>query len=100
MNLAPDVQEQYYDKYWNKIERCCGNELDSFVRNYLTIKTGTIPNLKKIYISFKEYTKSFEGIEEILQDMLIYANTYRDIKAYQVGDKKPMRQPKDLIYLT
>ena len=102
MNLAPNIQEQFYDKYWNKIEKCSGNELDSFVRNYLTIKQGVIPNQKKIYFAFKEYTKRYDGIEEVLKEMLIYANTYRDIKEYQVGDKDTNEIAKrlDLLDMT
>lgn len=102
MNLAPNIQEQFYDKYWNKIEKCSGNELDSFVRNYLTIKQSVIPNQKKIYFAFKEYTKRYDGIEEVLKEMLIYANTYRDIKEYQVGDKDTNEIAKrlDLLDMT
>jgi uncharacterized protein with ParB-like and HNH nuclease domain len=102
MNLAPNIQEQFYDKYWNKIEKCSGNELDGFVRNYLTIKQGVIPNQKKIYFAFKEYTKRYDGIEEVLKEMLIYANTYRDIKEYQVGDKDTNEIAKrlDLLDMT
>ena len=102
MNLAPSIQEQFYDKYWNKIEKCSGNELDGFVRNYLTIKQGVIPNQRKIYFAFKEYTKRYDGIEEVLKDMLIYANTYRDIKEYQVGDKDTNEIAKrlDLLDMT
>ena len=102
MNLAPNIQEQFYDKYWNKIEKCSGNELDGFVRNYLTIKQGVIPNQKKIYFAFKEYTKRYDDIEEVLKEMLIYANTYRDIKEYQVGDKDTNEIAKrlDLLDMT
>lgn len=102
MNLAPNIQEQFYDKYWNKIEKCSGNELDGFVRNYLTIKQGVIPNQGKIYFAFKEYTKRYDDIEEVLKNMLIYANTYRDIKEYQVGDKDTNEIAKrlDLLDMT
>ena len=102
MNLAPEIQEQFYDKYWNKIEKCSGNELDSFVRNYLTIKQSVIPNQKKIYFAFKEYTKNYDGIEDVLKEMLVYANTYRDIKTYQVGDKETNEIAKrlDLLDMT
>ena len=102
MNLAPEIQEKFYDKYWNKIEKCSGNELDSFVRNYLTIKQSVIPNQKKIYFSFKEYTKNYDGIEDVLKEMLVYANTYRDIKTYQVGDKETNEIAKrlDLLDMT
>lgn len=88
MNLESDIQEQYYDKYWNKIEKCCCNELDSFVRNYLTVKQGSIPTLKSIYSTFKSYTKSINNIEEVLNDMLKYAFSYQDIITYNLnGDE-------------
>ena len=63
MNLSPEVQEAYYDQYWNQIEKYCHNELDMFVRNYLTIKQGIIPTLKGIYPAFKAYTKNKGDIE-------------------------------------
>lgn len=102
MNLAPNIQEQYYDKYWNKIEKCSGNELDGFVRNYLTIKQGVIPNQKKIYFAFKEYARCYDSMEEVLKEMLVYANTYRNIKEYQVGDKDTNEIAKrlDLLDMT
>ena len=102
MNLEPKVQEEYYDKYWNKIEKYSGDELDSFVRNYLTIETGVIPNLRKIYFSFKDYTRKYDGIEEVLKEMLVYAKTYNDIKTYQVGDKDTNEIAKrlDLLDMT
>lgn len=86
MNLEPDVQENYYDKYWNKIEKCSRDELDGFVRNYLTIKKGVIPTLKGIYPAFKEYTKAQRDIESILKDMLIYAQAYQAVVTFNVGN--------------
>lgn len=86
MNLPPVVQERYYDSYWNKIEKCCRNELDSFVRNYLTVKLGSIPTLKGIYPTFKSYTKKVDNIEGVLSDMLIYANSYHDIVTFNLRD--------------
>ena len=86
MNLEPDVQENYYDKYWNKIEKCSRDELDGFVRNYLTIKKGVIPTLKGIYPAFKEYTKVHGDIESVLKDMLVYAQAYQAVVTFNVGD--------------
>lgn len=86
MNLEPKIQEDYYDRYWNKIEKCSHDELDAFVRNYLTIKQKVIPTLKGIYPAFKAYTKANGDIETILKDMLVYAYAYQDIVTYQIGD--------------
>lgn len=102
MNLTPDVQEDYYDKYWNKIEKCSRDELDMFVRNYLTIKQRTIPTLKGIYPAFKSYTKIKGDIESVLQDMLVYAYAYKDIVSFNVGDEDANEAAKrlDLLDMT
>ena len=87
MNLNSDEQEVYYDKYWNKIEKCCRSELDNFIRNYLTIKQGFIPTLKGIYPAFKSYAKINANIESVLMDMLLYAVAYKEIITFDVGDE-------------
>lgn len=102
MNLEPVVQESYYDKYWNKIERCSRDELDGFVRNYLTIKQGAIPTLRGIYPAFKAYTKAQGNIEAILQDMLVYAAAYQDVVTFNVGNEGANEVAKrlDLLDMT
>lgn len=85
MGLTPEVQERYYDSYWNKIEKLSLQELDSFVRNYLTIVTGVIPNIRNIYAAFKQYAKQVNDIESILQDMLRYAQAYNKMMTCAVG---------------
>ena len=102
MNLEPAVQESYYDKYWNKIEKCSRDELDGFVRNYLTVKRGVIPTLKGIYPAFKAYTKSRGDIESVLQDMLVYACAYQDVVSFNIGDDDANEVAKrlDLLDMT
>lgn len=102
MNLPPVVQERYYDSYWNKIEKCCRNELDSFVRNYLTVKLGSIPTLKGIYPTFKNYTKKVNDIEGVLSDMLRYASSYKDIVTFNLRDSETNEIAKrlDLLDMT
>lgn len=102
MNLSPDIQEAYYDRYWNKIEKCSCDELDGFIRNYLTIKQGVIPTLKGIYPAFKSYTKTKGNVESVLQDMLVYASAYKDIVTFNVGDNdaNEVAQRLDLLDMT
>ena len=88
MGFKPDVQERLYDKYWNKIEKLSSKELDSFIRNYLTIMTGVIPNIRNIYSAFKIYAKQVNDIEAILQDMLRYAQAYNKIINCSIGSNK------------
>lgn len=102
MNLEPAVQESYYDKYWNKIEKCSRDELDGFIRNYLTVKRGVIPTLKGIYPAFKAYTKSLGDIESVLQDMLVYACAYQDVVSFNISDDDANEVAKrlDLLDMT
>ena len=102
MGLAPDVQERYYDNYWNKIERYCNETLDSFIRNYLTIVTGVIPNIKSIYSAFKEYSKKQGDIEALLADMLRYAGAYQRITSFNLGSEEANEIAKrlDLLDMT
>ncbi len=77
MGLSSKEQDEYYDKYWNKIEVCTKYDVSSFVRDYLSIKQLAIPSQKKIYISFKDYVDSKAmAVEELLQDLLAYAKRY------------------------
>ena len=99
MNLTPEVQNKYYDDYWNKIEKCTKEALDGFVRNYLTIKEGVIPTLKGIYTSFKAYAKKKDDIEVVLQDMLRYAYAYDKIVNCKVGSPETNEIAKRLELL-
>lgn len=100
MGMSEDQQEKFYDLYWNKIEHNCDNGLDSFVRDYLTIITGTIPPQRKIYSFFKEYVKeNVTDIEAILKDMLRYSDVYYKITTFNVGSAKANDIAKRLDYL-
>ena len=80
MGLSLHEQEHYYTKYWNEIEKNTGYDVSSFVRDYLSIKQQTIPNLKNVYPSFKSFRQEAERdgqtTEDILKDMLAYARRY------------------------
>lgn len=90
MRLSAQEQEDYYNKYWFCIEQYTGNEIDSFIRNYLTIKTGVITPANKVYYAFKSYTLEHNvgRVEEMLKDMLHFAEIFRDIKHATVGDEQ------------
>lgn len=78
MGLPAKEQEEYYDKYWNRIEECTKYDVSSFIRDYLSIKQMTIPSQRKIYINFKEYVEmsSLEA-EALLKELLDYAKRYK-----------------------
>jgi uncharacterized protein with ParB-like and HNH nuclease domain len=79
MGLKPaKIQEQYYEKYWHRIEKCTNYDVSSFVRDYLSIKLQSTPAIKKVYLSFKEFmeNKPFANKEELMEDLLSYARRY------------------------
>lgn len=47
MNQPPQVQNQFYEEYWLKIERCTRNDVSPFVRDYLSIKRQSTPSVNK-----------------------------------------------------
>ena len=48
MGLPTKQQNNFYEKYWNKIEVCTGYEVSAFVRDYLSVKQQSTPALNKI----------------------------------------------------
>ena len=77
MGMSPKDQELYYDEYWTKIEKCTGNNVSGFVRDYLSLKTQVTPNIEKVYQSFKQYVEENElPVEKLLSDLLQYARFY------------------------
>lgn len=78
MSLPANVQNDYYENYWNKIEECTRYDVSAFVRDYLSIKQLEIPSQKKIYASFKNYVeRTSPQTKELLEDLLEYARRYR-----------------------
>ena len=51
MGLPTREQDEYYDKYWNRIEECTKYDVSAFVRDYLSVKQLVISSQKKIYVS-------------------------------------------------
>lgn len=85
MGQTAELQETFYNNYWSRIEKNCGDAIDNFVRDYLTVKNGIIPNLKKIYSSFKAYAHR-GNIEAILQEMTRFSGFYHQVKDNDLGD--------------
>lgn len=77
MGLPTKQQNQYYEKYWNRIEVNTEYDVSSFIRDYLSVKRQTTPAFSKIYFMFKEYVED-EGVqtEDLLKDLLSYSKNY------------------------
>ena len=63
MGLDPDHQTRLYEEHWRPMEVAFGQEayridFDGFMRHYLTVKTGDIPNVRAVYQEFKRHAGS------------------------------------------
>lgn len=78
MGLPNDQQTKFYDKYWNRIENHTDYNVSSFVRDYLSIKQQSTPNMNSVYPAFKKYVEDTDqaDIEPLLKDLLEYAKRY------------------------
>ncbi len=91
METEVEKQESFYNKYWRAMEEEFEQNkklFDRFVRHYLTIKTGNIPNIKKVYVDFKRYQQE-RGIETevLLQDLQKYCGYFCRIVFKKEADK-------------
>lgn len=62
MGLEQEPQIRLYEQYWRPMEVAFGQEaygthFDAFMRHYLTVKTGEIPNINAVYDAFKEHAR-------------------------------------------
>jgi len=91
MGKPKDIQEKFYEVYWNPIERNTQYKVDSFIRDYLTYQERIIPKKDKIYTSFKKYVhKNYpEGnIENLLKELLKFSSYYKRIAFSQDDNPK------------
>ncbi|WRG40318.1 DUF262 and DUF1524 domain-containing protein [Helicobacter pylori] len=91
METEVGKQEDFYNQYWRAMEEDFKqNEtlFNRFVRHYLTIKTGEVPNIKKVYEAFKDYQQK-EGIEieDLLKDLQKYCGYFCQIAFKKEADK-------------
>ncbi|HOB27259.1 MAG TPA: DUF262 and DUF1524 domain-containing protein [Bacteroidales bacterium] len=79
MRLDGETQKRLYEDYWRPMELEFGQEaysssFDSFMRHYLTMKTGNIPKIDEVYEEFKNYFyNSQRDNEEELKELKKYA---------------------------
>nr|WP_187914491.1 DUF262 domain-containing protein [Helicobacter pylori] len=86
-----EKQKDFYNGYWRAMEEDFKQNktlFDRFVRHYLTIKTGEIPNIKKVYEAFKDYQQK-EGIEieDLLKDLQKYCGYFCQIAFKKEANK-------------
>lgn len=91
MKLPSSQQERVYKNYWEKLEsKVSKDDINKFIRYYLAFKTRELANENKLYFAFKNYREknSSKQIEDVLSDILVFAEFYNQIKRAKISDKK------------
>lgn len=94
MGLEQDLQDRLYDVYWRPIEARFGNGeagglFDRFMRDYLTVKTRTIPNIRDVYEEFKAYRAGGGGgkdVEALVADIARHARFFANMARESESD--------------
>ncbi len=89
MGLEPVLQTKLYEQFWRPMEvdfgqEAYGTHFDGFMRHYLTVMTGEIPNINAIYDAFKGHARTSRAdfadekshIESLVREIRYYARHF------------------------
>ena len=103
MGQEPDFQNRLYEEYWLPMEQSFGNEytkrFDRFIRDYLTLQTRHIPNVRAIYEKFKVHLpiiEKSENLKKTLENISCYAKHYVNIALLEEKDPELQECFKDI----
>jgi len=92
MGLEKQEQDNLYNDYWSPMEKSFSYAkhstlFDRFMRDYLTINTGKIPNIKDVYSAFKLYTQN-KHIKDLVADVYKYSKYFVNIALEKEEDSE------------
>jgi uncharacterized protein with ParB-like and HNH nuclease domain/predicted transport protein len=105
MGLEPNLQTRLYEDYWRPMELdfgqdAYGTHFDSFMRHYLTVKTGAVPRISEVYDAFKTHARSpkaaKEGVESLVEDIRRFARYFCSMALGAETDRDLKRAFQDL----
>ncbi len=85
MGLEPALQTRLYEDFWRPMEvdfgqEAYGTHFDAFMRHYLTVKSGEIPNVSEVYEAFKAHARAPKtaaaGVEALVRELRDYARYF------------------------
>jgi uncharacterized protein with ParB-like and HNH nuclease domain/predicted transport protein len=85
MGIEPALQTRLYEEYWRPMEldfgqEAYGTQFDSYMRHYLTVRTGEIPRERDVYEAFKDYSRTTTvrnaGIEVLVKEIRAFARYF------------------------
>ncbi len=100
MELEPKQQEELYNDYWYPMEQSFSQvdyttQFDRFMRDYLTVKTRSIPNIRAVYEAFKTHSKggASNSVREIVADIYQYSKYF----VYMALEKEEDRELREIF---
>ena len=105
MGQEPSYQTRLYEEHWRPMEVAFGQEaygthFNGFMRHYLTLKTGDIPNVRAVYEAFKIYAHAsmerLEGLAQLVAEIHRYAGNYCAMALDKEPDKDLAQAFRDL----
>jgi len=105
MGLEPAHQTRLYEYHWRPMEVAFGQEgydkhFDSFMRYYLTVRTGALPKIGEVYEDFKAFARTPEqsaaGVDTLIADIHTFSRYYCAMALGQETDKKLAEAFQDL----
>jgi uncharacterized protein with ParB-like and HNH nuclease domain/predicted transport protein len=109
MGLEPNLQTRLYEEFWRPMEvdfgqEAYGSHFDAFMRHYLTVTTGELPNINAVYEAFKEHSRSTRAeasdeashVESLVRDIRAYSGYFCNMVLGKEPDKTLNRAFHDL----
>jgi uncharacterized protein with ParB-like and HNH nuclease domain/predicted transport protein len=105
MGLDQKHQTSLYQDHWRPMEVEFGQEgygdfFDSFMRHYLTVKTGDIPRIDGVYEAFKQHAQRAEalgsGVDQLVAEIHAFAGYFCAMALGKETDKQLAIAFKDL----
>ena len=95
MGQERNIQNRLYEDYWVPMEDYFGDEytkrFDRFIRDYLTLKTRRIPNIRSVYEHFKNEVDNKEppeALEAAIAEISRYSKYYVRIALLKEEDSE------------
>jgi uncharacterized protein with ParB-like and HNH nuclease domain/predicted transport protein len=100
MGLESAEQTSLYRDHWYPMERVFGQaeysgRFDRFMRDFLTVRTGTIPNIQRVYATFKAHMQRQDGqvtTGETVADIHRYARLWVRIAGISEDPESEVRR--------
>ena len=96
MGLEPAHQTRLYEDHWRPMEVAFGQEgygeyFDWFMRHYLTVRTGELPNIGDVYEAFKAFAQTpvqvAAGVDALVADIHTFGGYYCAMALGQEADR-------------